>query len=183
MTAVKDKYQIQETATTFSFKPYHHYRKKLLWYVLAIFLFGGFTYYFLERESEVFLVIGFTLLFVTTWFFVKELLVYIPIRYTFHISENTVYQSNLFFPKRKIMTLEEVTIFRSSEMGSWCYKMGKKKNQFVKNYTISENFSNSKKSDEQLTEYEKGILDKIKRMINPPQDGIPTNQGGSTIFG
>lgn len=179
MTPIRDKYQIEETTTAFSFKPFYHYRKKLFWYVVAMMLFAGFTYYFLDRESEVFLVIGFTLLFVTIWFFLKELLIYIPIKYTFNIPENTVYQSNLFFKNRKIMALDEVTIFQSSDMGSWRYKMGKKKKQFVKNYTISENFSD-KKNDEALNAFETEILDKIEQMINP-QDGIAANHSGFRI--
>lgn len=182
MNNLKAKYQIEEIGNSFSFRPYYHYKKKLFWYVFAIILFGGLSVYFSERGSEAFLIVCITLFGVSTWFFLKELLYYIPIRYTFDTSDNAVYQSNLLFSKREIMKLDEVIIFQSSEMGSWHYKMGKKKNQFVKNYQISENFGSSKKSDESLTAYEREILDKIEQMLTQDSSRIPANSGGTTIF-
>lgn len=182
MDNLKDKYQIEETPRTLSFRPFYHYKKKLFWYVVAITVFGGLSVYFSERGSETFLVVFITLFGVTAWFFLKELVVYIPIRYTFDTSDNAVYQSNLLFRKRKMMNLDEVIIFQSSEMGSWHYKMGKKKSQFVKNYQISENFGSSKKSDERLIDFEREILDKIEQMLTQDNTKIPTNAGGTTIF-
>jgi hypothetical protein len=64
------------------------------------------------------------------------------------------------------MNLDEVVIFQSSEMGSWHYKMGAKKKQFVKNYTISENFGSSKESDKNALEFEEQIILKIKTEVN-----------------
>src|SRR5690554_8175749 len=94
MDNLKDKYQIEETPRTLSFRPFYHYKKKLFWYMVAITVFGGLSVYFSERGSETFLVVFITLFGVTAWFFLKELVVYIPIRYTFDTSDNAVYQSN-----------------------------------------------------------------------------------------
>lgn len=79
------------------------------------------------------------------------------------------------------MNLDEVIIFQSSEMGNWQYKIGEKKNQFVKNYEISEYFSD-KNNIEKLIFYEREILDKIKKMITKSSSGIPANSDGSAFI-
>lgn len=180
MTRITDKYQIEESYATFSFQPFHQYRSKSLGYALAILLFGGLSAYVMELENHTFLIISTTLLLSITGCWLKELVIYVPIRYTFNSSENAVYQRHIFSPKRKIMTLDEVVIFQSSEMGNWCYKMGKKKQQFVKNYTISEAFSSDKKREERRIAFERAILSKIRPMIDV-QNEISANQHSATI--
>lgn len=176
---MKDKYQIEESHFTLSFKPFHHHRYKLKWYVLAILTFGGLSTYFYNPMKELFLIISATFLIVTIWFFIKELLFYIPTRYTFDRSSNEIYQSTLLVSSKKIMNLDEMVIYQSSEMGSWHYRMGKKKKQFVKNYAISEYFSN-KKNNEKLIAYELEILNKIEQMMTKLPSTIPANSAGSS---
>ena len=81
------------------------------------------------------------------------------------IIKSTYEGKNLIQSKRKIMNLDEVIFFQSSEMGSWHYKMGKKRNQFVKNFQISENFSDSKNGDQKSYEFEEIIIFKINEKL------------------
>lgn len=78
------------------------------------------------------------------------------------------------------MNLDELVIYQSSEMGSWQYKMGKKKSQFVKSYAISTYFSD-KKNNEKVTAYEREILNKIVQIARMSSSTIPVNSGGSSF--
>ena len=171
---VKEKYKIEETATSLSFEPFNHYKKGLIWYVLGIGILIGATIYFYDPIQETFLIISSALLIMLSVFFMKELLMYIPIRYTFDFQNNAVYQKNLLQSKRKIMNLDEIVFFQSSEMGSWHYKMGKKRNQFVKNFQISENFSNSKNFDQKALDFEEQIIFKINEKISSQNESSQT---------
>ncbi|MDR2281767.1 MAG: hypothetical protein LBE37_01080 [Sphingobacterium sp.] len=177
---MRDRYQIEESASVFSFKPFHPYRSKLKWYGLAIVIFGVLSVFYYASMSKLFLIISATLFVMTVWFFLKEILLYIPLRYIFDRSTNEVYQSSLFLSKRKIMNLDEVVIYQSSEMGSWQYKIGKKKMQFVKSYAISEYFS-IKKDNEQVVAYRSEILTKIEQMVTESSLTIPSNSGRSSF--
>lgn len=148
--------------------------------MLAILIFGGLSAYYYEPMNELFLIISITFLIITVWFFLKELLLYIPIRYTFDQSTNEMYQRTLFVSKKKIMNLDELVIYQSSEMGSWQYKMGKKKSQFVKSYAISTYFSD-KKNNEKVAAYEREILNKIVKIATMSSSTIPVNSGGSSF--
>lgn len=136
--------------------------------MVTIILSGGLTFYFLNLRDELLFGISAAILFVAVLTLLKRLLFYIPTRYTFDLSANRVYQSNLLFKNREIMTLDEVVIFQSSEMGGRCYKMGRKRKQFVKNHTISQDFDD-KKNPEDLMVFETEILDKIMLLINRHQ--------------
>ena len=129
--------------------------------------------------NELFLIISITFAIITTWFFFKEILFYIPVKYIFDRSTNQVYQSTLFVSKSSIMTFDEIVIFQSSEMGSWQYKIGKKKSQFIKSYEISEYFS-EKSNNEKLLSFERELLNKIQQIITKPSSTIQSNSIGST---
>lgn len=177
---MKDNYQIEESTSAFSFMPFHQQRSKLKWYLLAILIFGGLSAYYYAPINQLFLIISMTFLILIVWFFLNEILLYIPIRYTFDRSTNEVYQRTLLVAKRKIMNLDEVVIYQSSENGSWQYKMGKKKSQFVKSYAISAYFSDKKKQ-EKVVAYEREILNKIAQMTTKSSLTIPTNSGDSSF--
>ncbi|WP_437922120.1 hypothetical protein [Sphingobacterium sp. LRF_L2] len=177
---MKDRYQIEESSSTFSFKPFHHRRSKLKWYVLAILISGGLSTYYYEPMNELLLIVSATILILTVWSFLKEILLYIPIRYTFERSTNEVCRSTLFVSKRKIMKLDEIVVYQNSEMGGWQYKMGKKKSQFVKSYAISEYFSN-KKNNEKTIAFECAILNRIEQMTTTLSSTIPANSGSSSF--
>lgn len=94
-----------------------------------------------------------------------EIFINAHVNYRFSVADNAVYKSTSFYKEKKILSLSEVVIFTSNEMGSWHYAMGARKSQFVKNYTISENFGSGKKNNVRLVAYEQEILAPIYKMI------------------
>lgn len=63
------------------------------------------------------------------------------------------------------MSFEEMTILTTSEYGAFTYAIGRKKKQFLKNYSISDTFTNSKKSKQREEEYVAEILNPILKFV------------------
>ncbi|WP_231863073.1 hypothetical protein [Sphingobacterium populi] len=145
--------------------------------MFAIVLFVGLSAYFLGRENYLLLILSITLSLILVWYFAKLLLVYSPLKYTFDTANNAVYYSNLWYQKKRILILDQVVIFRNTEMGSWHYSMGERKKQFVKSYIISEYFPN-RKGNAALSGFENEILRKIEQMIDQSTNNISVKQGG-----
>lgn len=167
MQKLKDKYQIEKGNENFSFQPYFRYKNSLKWYVLSFLIIGGilaFYFQFLEQIHEVVTSILVALLIIIVIGFLQELLIKIPIKYQFDARENAIYKSSLLLKNRKIMSLKDVVIFRGSSMGSWHYSMGEKRKQFVKSYTISEDFGSGEKSNRKVELFEEEILNEIYRL-------------------
>ena len=174
MQQIRDRYQMEEEDRALSFRPFYHARSKLKWYMLAIVSFGALSVHFFDRRQEMILIVLLTFFVVTCWFFIKELLVYIPMKYIFDLPSNTVYQSNLFV-KKKIMELGEIIIFRSSEYMVWHYALGQKRKQFVKSYPISESFSKQSESQERVLLYERELLGRIRELSDAAVSNNKTN--------
>lgn len=160
MKKLSDRSQLQETPSTLLISPFYHAKAKLKWYVLIISL-SGCCAYLLERDSQMLLTVSLALFLITAWFLFKDLVIYIPTKYIFDVSANAVDQVRLF-RRRKIMNLDEVVIFQSSEIGTWHYAMGQKRRQFVKSYIISENFASKTALQAQAIPYEREIVDRIR---------------------
>jgi len=171
---MKDRYQIEETSCRFSFMPFYHHRAKFKWYIILILLFVGLLVNYYKPMNGIIFLTCSTLLILTIWIFLKELLLYIPIRYTFDVTKNEVYQRNLLISQRKIMFLDEMVIYKSFEMGSWQYKIGKKKSQFVKSYVISEYFYGQSDNEKSIA-YDLKIVNKLEKMVASCKSKIPIN--------
>ncbi|QBA23890.1 hypothetical protein EU348_15270 [Chryseobacterium indologenes] len=102
-------------------------------------------------------------------YFLFDLLFRIPVKYIFDKSEKCIYRKLLL--SKKLMNFDEMTYFINDERGGYYYSIGKKRNQFVKNYRISNYFSGSKASDRREDEYIKEILCPVLVAV-----GIPLNQ-------
>jgi len=181
MNEIRIKYQVEESASSFSFKPFYYYRKKMKWYILSIILCLISSWYFYTTENEKFYIISITLCLFFVVFLIKEWLFNIPIKYTFDTSTNSVYKKDLFYSHRQIMRFDEVIIFQSKERDTFQYKMGKKRSQFVKNFQISEDFS-SQKVETKLLDYEQEILDKISQIVSTPGSDSSTSVNKSHIM-
>ncbi|REC46846.1 hypothetical protein DRF67_13045 [Chryseobacterium pennipullorum] len=101
-------------------------------------------------------------------YFLSDLIFRVPVKYIFDKSEKCIYRK-LFFSK-KIMNFDEMVYFINDEMGGYYYAIGQKKNQFVKNYKISNYFSGSKASGRREAEYIEKILCPVLEAV-----GIPVN--------
>ncbi|MWB93055.1 hypothetical protein GON26_01660 [Flavobacterium sp. GA093] len=168
---IQEKYNIQETANTFSFCP----KKPTLamsWWFLAGILAGILLLLFfgncLDQAMRwaIYILMGYFVLH--SWY---DIQIGSKIRYTFDANENAVYKSSPLRAKTKIMKLEEIVIFIHSEMGSSYYALGAKKRQFIKSYIISEGFSAGKKCEIKQQAYEDFILMKIEKL----QDSVLKN--------
>lgn len=176
---MRDSYQIVTTAYTLSFRPFYPHRTKIKGYGLALLFFGSLSVYSYQPVKESLLAISLAFFIVTAGYFLREVLFYIPMQYTFDQAANAVYQKSLFVSKRSIMRLDEVVLFKSAERGSWQYKIGKKKSQFVKNYAISTYFTD-KSNDKKRAVYQQEIGSKIEQMITKSAAKISTTSSSTT---
>ncbi|KFF07968.1 hypothetical protein IX38_07325 [Chryseobacterium luteum] len=104
-------------------------------------------------------------------YFLFDLIFRVPVKYIFDKREKCIYRK--LFITTKIMSFDEMTYFINEESGAYYYVIGKKRNQFVKNYRISNYFSGSKASrireDEFLEKILYPVLDVMDIPINRPQ--------------
>ncbi|RXM38172.1 hypothetical protein BOQ62_18870 [Chryseobacterium sp. CH21] len=102
-------------------------------------------------------------------YFLFDLFFRIPVKFIFDKSEKCIYRKLLL--SKKLMNFDEMTYFVNDERGGYYYSIGKKRNQFVKNYRISNYFSGSKASNKREDEYVEKILCPVLIAV-----GIPLNQ-------
>ncbi|WP_149206984.1 hypothetical protein [Flavobacterium johnsoniae] len=161
---IREKYNITESAHSFSFQPVKPLQKISQWFLAGIIAAAIVLPFFEEKLGEVWFYSLYVLLAYGVLHSLYDIYIRARIRYTFDSRNNAVYKMTPLFPDKKIMKLEEAVIFVSSEMGSWHYSLGARKSHFIKNYFISENFSSGRKSDQKQAEYENHILVKLNQL-------------------
>lgn len=166
---IREKYNIEESLNLFSFQPTKPLQNVSQRMLAGIFAAAIVLPLFKEMLDEALFYALYILLAYSVAHSLYDIMFRAKIRYTFDMRDNSVYRMSPLSAKKKIMKLEEAVVFVSSEMGSWHYSLGAKKSQFIKSYTLSENFGSGKKSDEKQKEYEKQILTKINNMIDSVQ--------------
>lgn len=162
---LKDKYRIEQSPTLFSIMPNHHLIKTLYWYLLVIAVTLAILFIFYTRLGEGGRILCFGVIIYLAIHSLWDYFFRVNVRYTFSKSDNAVYKSDLFFAKKKLMRLDEVTIYTSSETGSWHYNMGAKKRHFLKPYKISQSFGDGKSSQKKAEAYEAEVLSQIESLI------------------
>ncbi|SDC48063.1 hypothetical protein [Niabella drilacis] len=163
MTA-RDKYKAEETPQSFSLQPHYHLLKSLFWFFIAILGIAGGMYFFYQQLGEGGQVLGYSIIIYLFLHGLYDFIFRVNVRYVFDKASNAVYRINTPFPKKQLMTLDELVIFTSAEQGCWHYAMGARKRQFIKSYTLSEDFGPGKKSMRLLGAYEAEVLDPILRL-------------------
>ncbi len=167
----KERYKFEERGGEISFMPNYYFLPIIKWGLAAGILVMPVLFYFRNILSENAFVIATALWAVFMGYFLIDLIFRIPVKYIFDKREKCIYRK-LFFTK-KIMDFEEMTYFINEDSGGYYYVIGKKRNQFVKNYRISNYFSGSKKSRLKEEEFLENILypvlDAIDVPINRPQ--------------
>lgn len=157
---VKERYKFVETGREISFMPNYNFLRTLVWWLLlgvialpVIFLFkhkmnGGF-------EAA--------LLFWALYmgYFLFDLFFRVPVKYIFNKQDKTIYRK--LFYNSKVVGFDDMTCFIIDDNNGYYYAIGKKRNQFVKNYRISNYFSNSKSSQKREDDY-------IEKILNPVFD-------------
>ncbi|AOM78779.1 hypothetical protein [Pedobacter steynii] len=89
------------------------------------------------------------------------------VKVTMIFDKNTrkVYQKIPGIYTKTLMDFEEVRIVNDTSYGTLMYTIGAKNNRFVKNYPISDNFSDSKKGIRKQEEFEATILEPLLEFI------------------
>ncbi|PZP45708.1 MAG: hypothetical protein DI598_12970 [Pseudopedobacter saltans] len=158
-------YQIIETPFSIEFCPFAYYKKDIKWYLLTILVLAITLFVFFQSLSEGFKITIMVILILAVFYFLKDALLKYPVKYKFDASSNTILQSTLFRKEREIMALDEMVIIPNSNNNGWHYAIGKKKQQFVKSFSISPDFGSGKKSEKKAQLFELEILDKIRALV------------------
>lgn len=95
-----------------------------------------------------------------------DLLIRSQISYVFDRESRVLYREMPLFPKKKLMSFDEVVIFTGSAYRYWHYRVGAKKSHLVKSYRISEDFKNSQEKSANEVDYEKEILNRLYELLN-----------------
>ncbi|PIF44506.1 hypothetical protein CLU96_1482 [Chryseobacterium sp. 52] len=166
-----DRYKFTDNGSEISLMPNYSFLNTLKWWLAAGILVISAMYYFRNILSEKFFIIAFSLWVVYMGYFLLDLIFRVPVKYIFDKREKCIYRK--LFLTKKIMSFDEMTYFINEDSGGYYYVIGKKRNQFVKNYRISNYFSGSKtsriKEDEFLKNILYPVLDAMAVQINRPQ--------------
>jgi hypothetical protein len=165
------RYQFEENGSEISFMPDYSSLRGLRWWLGAGILAVPVMYYFRNIIAEKAFIIASVIWGVYMVYFLFDLIFRVPVKYIFDKREKCIYRK--LFITTKIMSFDEMTYFINEESGAYYYVIGKKRNQFVKNYRISNYFSGSKASrireDEFLEKILYPVLDVMDIPINRPQ--------------
>jgi len=160
-----DKYQLKITPYELSIRPYFGYMPKIkLFAFLFVLIFGLLPFFHTLLTTDIVRIVsvlGGILLFYTIY----DYLFHVNAMFLFDKRTRSIYKITGLIFKKRLMAFDEMTILTNSECGLISYSIGRKKKQFVKNYSISDTFSNSKKSMVREKEYVENILNPILKFI------------------
>lgn len=166
-----ERYKFTDNGSEISFMPNYSFLRTLKWWLAAGVLAGAVIFYFKSTVTENFFMIAVSIWVVYMGYFLLDLIFRVPVKYIFDKREKSIYRK-LYVTKR-IMGFDEMTYFINEESGGYCYVIGKKRNQLVKNYRISNYFSGSKssrlKEDEFLDQILYPVLNALDVPVNRPQ--------------
>ncbi|WP_228445954.1 hypothetical protein [Chryseobacterium gleum] len=166
---IRDRYRFEENGSEISFMPNYGFLRTLIWWLaLGVIALPLIICFFIDKISGDQFKITIGLWTIYMIYFLFDLFFRIPVKYIFDKSERCIYRKLLL--SRKLMNFDEMTCFVNDERGGYYYSIGKKRNQFVKNYRISNYFSGSKASERREDEYIKEILGPVLMAV-----GIPPN--------
>ncbi|AJW64848.1 hypothetical protein VO54_03418 [Elizabethkingia miricola] len=160
---VFDRYKFRENGSEISFMPNYNFLRTLVWWLLLGIVAAPVIYLCMDYMSRDNFLIALIVWGLYMAYFIFDLIFRIPVKYIFYKSEKSIYRKNII--NRKIMNFDEMTYFVKNEGGGYCYAIGKKKKQFIKNYRVSNYFSNSKSSQKTEDEYLENILFPVLKLV------------------
>ncbi len=166
---ILDRYKFQDSAREISFMPNYNFLRTLVWWLgLGVTVLPAVIYYLMDKMSrdQFYMALGLWASYML--YFLFDLFFRVPVKYIFDKSEKSIYRKLLV--SKKLMNFDEMTYFVNHESGTYYYSIGKKRNQFVKNYRISNYFSGSKASERREDQYIREILCPVLIAV-----GIPLN--------
>lgn len=162
---IRERYQIEETSDSLVIYPYKPAVRTARLVIAGIIPAAIILFFFrdlIAKEiwASLYVIMAYGIVYSLYEIFIKA-----DTSYTFDARAKAVFKNTRFEKGKKIIPLDEVVIFTSSESGSWRYAIGARKSQFIKNYVISEHFGGGRKSQERLETYEAVILEKIHQLV------------------
>lgn len=162
---MKDKYQFTISSEELTIKPYFSYKMKLLIFAVLVVLVISVVpqldqILHSDVRNVIYMVAG-----MTTLIGLYELIFKVNVKFLFDKRTHAIYKIIPPFPRQKLMTFDEMTIIHTTEHGEMEYAIAQKKNQFVKNYSISDSFGNSQKSQRREERYVNEILNPILEFV------------------
>lgn len=161
-----NKYQLKITPHELSIKPYFGLMPKIkIFALLSVLIFGAVPF----MDSWLNYNIRYTLYgigAIMVFYAIYDFLFNVNVKFLFDKNAGIIYKINAPFLKQRLMMFEEMTIINiSQEPGCMEYAIGKKKKEFMKNYSISDTFTHSKKSNAREQEYVEQVLNPILEFV------------------
>lgn len=161
-----NKYQLKITPHELSIKPYYGFMPKIKAFaIISVLIFGivPFTNSWLNYNIRY---ISYGIGAILVFYAIYDYLFNVNVKFLFDKNAEVIYKINTPFYKQRLMTFEEMTIINiSREQGTMEYAIGQQKKQFMKNYSISDTFTNSKKSNAREQEYVDQVLNPILAFV------------------
>lgn len=168
MMDTTERYKFEENGGEISFMPNYNFLRTLRWWLAVGILAVPAVYYFKNIISEKAFIIASVIWGIYMIYFLFDLVFRVPVKYIFDKREKCIYRK--LFLTQKIMSFDEMTYFINEESGAYYYVIGKKRNQFVKNYRISNYFSGSKASRIREDEFLEKILYPVLNVMDVPMN-------------
>lgn len=159
-----EKYKLEISSFELSIKPYFAYLTKIKWFAAISITLACAIPFVKDKVNYDVWTMGYVITGILAFYVVYDFLFNANVKFLFDKNTKSIYKINLFF-KRRLMSFEEMTILTTSEYGAFTYAIGRKKKQFLKNYSISDTFTNSKKSKQREEEYVAEILNPILKFV------------------
>ncbi|PIF45684.1 hypothetical protein CLU96_2694 [Chryseobacterium sp. 52] len=166
MTSETDRYQLKISSAELSIRPYFGYLMRIKIFVLVSVVLCAFVPFSGRFLNEYTRYVLYGLAGIMSVCALYDFIFLASVKFLFDKKTNTIYKIYLSSVKIRLMTFDEMTVIMASEYGEEAYAIGKKRNQFRKNYSISSRFTNTKKSQEREADYIEHILNPIHEFIN-----------------
>lgn len=160
-----DKLQVDIRQESISLSPNRILLKNMRWYIAALVVTLVVLPAFWQPLQVAGRILGIGIALYLAYYVLTDLILRVPLRYTFDKPSNAIYRESPLLGRKQIMTMDEAVIITSSDSGDWHYSLGIKKKQFLKNYQISPNFGSSRASEQLASAYETEILAAIVALI------------------
>lgn len=160
-----NKYQLRITPDELSIRPYFGYMPKIRVFACLFVLIFGTLPFFRDLLSTDIVRIVFAFGGIFLFYTIYDYLFYVNVVFLFDKKTRSVYRINGVVLKTRLMAFDEMTILTNTEYGLTAYSIGRKKKEFMKNYSISDTFGNSKKDQAMKAEYVEEILNPILEFI------------------
>lgn len=166
--SLKDKLNVEIKPGSLSLQPNRRLVSSFAWYAGIIAAIAVILAVFYVRIGESGRIVCMALILYFVGHGLVDYIFRFNVRYEFDKETNAIYKVNPPFGKKRLMALDEMVVFTKSGSGEWYYAMGRKKQQFVRNYKISPAFGGGKTSDQSAAEFEETILNPVLSLASAP---------------